>query len=199
MSATITTNYSIESSIKDMCLDVAQQSTENTIKALYNEGISKFQTAEEAIEFIKNIGKPDIKFTKTRLPVAKSEKKSKKSKEDKPKVKKAKSGYLLHNDAERSTIKAQLEKEAEESGVTLKSTDIITALGAHWKALSDDEKKNWNDKSALLKEEDIVDDSESDVKEEVKKEVKEEVKKEVKKVKKVKEEEGDEQTKESEE
>ena len=94
--------------------------------------------AKEAKEFLIEEG--ILKAPKKRVTTPKA---------DKPK--KAKSGYLLHNDAEREGIKIKLEKDAEESGETLKSSEIMVALGAHWKALSDDDKKAWNDKAKALK------------------------------------------------
>ena len=110
--------------------------------------------AKEAKEFLIEEG--ILKAPKKRVTTPKADKpkkdksdKPKKAKSDKPK--KAKSGYLLHNDAEREGIKIKLEKDAEESGETLKSSEIMVALGAHWKALSDDDKKAWNDKAKALK------------------------------------------------
>ena len=102
--------------------------------------------AKEAKEFLIEEG--ILKAPKKRVTTPKADK-PKKDKSDKPK--KAKSGYLLHNDAEREGIKIKLEKDAEESGETLKSSEIMVALGAHWKALSDDDKKAWNDKAKALK------------------------------------------------
>ena len=102
--------------------------------------------AKEATEFLIEEG--ILKAPKKCVTTPKADK-SKKAKSDKPK--KAKSGYLLHNDAEREGIKIKLEKDAEESGETLKSSEIMVALGAHWKALSDDDKKAWNDKAKALK------------------------------------------------
>ena len=110
--------------------------------------------AKEAKEFLIEEG--ILKAPKKRVTTPKADK-PKKDKSDKPKKdksdkpKKAKSGYLLHNDAEREGIKIKLEKDAEESGETLKSSEIMVALGAHWKALSDDDKKAWNDKAKALK------------------------------------------------
>ncbi len=112
--------------------------------------------AKEAKEFLIEEG--ILKAPKKRVTTPKADK-PKKDKSDKPK--KAKSGYLLHNDAEREGIKIKLEKDAEESGETLKSSEIIVALGAHWKALSDDDKKAWNDKAKALKM--IASDSEDNV------------------------------------
>jgi len=120
--------------------------------------------AKEAKEFLIEEG--ILKAPKKRVTTPKADK-PKKDKSDKPKKdksdkpKKAKSGYLLHNDAEREGIKIKLEKDAEESGETLKSSEIMVALGAHWKALSDDDKKAWNDKAKALKM--TVSDSEDNV------------------------------------
>ena len=87
------------------------------------------------------------------------------------------SGYNLHNKIERPSVKDELEKLAKESGEKFKSTAIMSALAARWKALSDDDKTVWNDKAKLENESSSEDDEE--VKEEVnEEEVKEEVKEE---------------------
>ena len=142
MSAIIAMNKDIEAAIKEMCADAALQAT-SALSEKY--GFDE----EEAIEFLKI---KDIKLVRTRGPAPKSGKKLKKSKGDKPKTKRGMSGYNLHNKIERPSVKAELEKSAEESDETFKPTDVMTALAARWKALSDDERSNWNEKAKLENE-----------------------------------------------
>ena len=118
------------------------------------------------------------KEKKEKKPKEKKEKKEKKPKEKKKSTsKRGISGYNLHNKIERPSVKDELEKLAKESGEKFKSTAIMSALAARWKALSDDDKTVWNDKAKLENESSSEDDEE--VKEEVnEEEVKEEVKEE---------------------
>ena len=142
MSALIAMNKDIELAIKEMCADAILQAT-SALSEKY--GFDE----EEAKEFLKI---KDIKLVRTRGPAPKSEKKLKKSKGDKPKTKRGMSGYNLHNKIERPSVKAELEKSAEESDEKFKSTDVMTALAVRWKALSDDERSIWNEKAKLENE-----------------------------------------------
>lgn len=72
------------------------------------------------------------------------------NKDGTPKKPKAKTGYLVFSSEKRDDIKKMLE---EETGESPKPKDVISKLGAVWKALSDDEKKVFNDKAKLLAEE----------------------------------------------
>ena len=91
--------------------------------------------------------------------VAGNDKKAKKAKKaakaaassdnDEPKKKKKKSGYLLFSAALREDAKEKLSKESD-SDDHPKSTTIMKQLGAMWKALSDEERTAWNDKSKEL-------------------------------------------------
>lgn len=61
---------------------------------------------------------------------------------DKPK--RAKTGYLLHQDSVRAQCRAELEEEAEE-GVKVMAKDVVRATAALWSALDDEEKEAWNE------------------------------------------------------
>jgi hypothetical protein len=59
------------------------------------------------------------------------------------------SGYLQHNTARRAEVKARLEAEGAEK---IKATDVTKELAIIWKALSDDEREEWNAKAKAMKE-----------------------------------------------
>ena len=81
-------------------------------------------------------------------PVPDAKKKAKVAKkeviadEEKPKKKRT-SGYLLYSADTREVVKTKLTTD----GAKLKNQDIMTELGAMWKALSDEERTKWNDKA----------------------------------------------------
>ena len=62
--------------------------------------------------------------------------------EEKPKKKRT-SGYLLYSADTREAVKTKLTTD----GAKLKNQDIMTELGAMWKALSEQERTKWNDKA----------------------------------------------------
>ena len=61
---------------------------------------------------------------------------------DKPK--RAKTGYLFHQDSVRAQCRAELEEEAEE-GVKVMAKDVVRATAALWSALDEEEKEAWNE------------------------------------------------------
>ena len=65
-----------------------------------------------------------------------------------PKAKRT-SGYLMHNTARRAEVKASLEAEGAEK---IKATDVTKELAVIWKALSDDEREEWNAKAKATKD-----------------------------------------------
>ena len=81
--------------------------------------------------------KPVVKKTKG----TKSPKKESSSDDDKPKKKRT-SGYIIFSKAMRDDAVAKLSAD----GATYKNQDVMTELGAMWKALSDDEKDEWRSK-----------------------------------------------------
>ena len=75
---------------------------------------------------------------------AKAVKKEVSSDEEKPKKKRA-NGYLLYISENREAVKTKLTAD----GAKLKNQDIIATLGPMWKALSDEEKAEWNDRAKV--------------------------------------------------
>jgi len=69
------------------------------------------------------------------------------SDEEVPKKKRT-SGYLVFSKAMRDDAIASVNKLAVD-GVKFKNQDIMTELGKMWKALSEDEQKEWNAKATL--------------------------------------------------
>ena len=83
---------------------------------------------------------PDAKEKPTKK--AKVVKKEVIAEEEKPKKKRT-SGYLLYSADTRDAVKTKLTTD----GAKLKNQDIMTELGAMWKALSEEERTKWNDKA----------------------------------------------------
>ena len=83
---------------------------------------------------------PDAKEKPTKK--AKVAKKEVIAEEEKPKKKRT-SGYLLYSADTREAVKTKLTT----GGAKLKNQDIMTELGAMWKALSEEERTKWNDKA----------------------------------------------------
>ena len=69
--------------------------------------------------------------------------------DSKPKKPKAKTGYLIFSSEKREEIKQLLN---DENGEQPKPKDVISKLGAVWKALSDLDKQVYNDKAKLIAE-----------------------------------------------
>jgi hypothetical protein len=69
--------------------------------------------------------------------------------DSKPKKPKAKTGYLIFSSEKREEIKQLLN---DENGEQPKPKDVISKLGAVWKALSEVEKQVYNDKAKLIAE-----------------------------------------------
>jgi len=59
-------------------------------------------------------------------------------------VKKKQSGYIKYCNSIRAEVKAELEAELEE-GEKLKPADTMSQLAKRWKALTDEEKAEWNE------------------------------------------------------
>jgi hypothetical protein len=83
-------------------------------------------------------------------PTKAKKEKSTVNKDGSPKKPKAKTGYLVFSSEKREDIKKMLQ---EETGEPPKPKDVISKLGEVWKALSDDEKKVFNDKAKAMAEE----------------------------------------------
>jgi hypothetical protein len=99
------------------------------------------KTVAQLVEFNKdkiNLDKP----TKTKK-VKKTA--GTKSDDEEPKKKRPPSGYLLYINSIRAQVKTEL---GEEIG----PKDITRELAKRWKALDDDERTEWNDKSKAMKD-----------------------------------------------
>ena len=68
-----------------------------------------------------------------------------KSDDEEPKKKRPPSGYLLYINSIRAQVKTEL---GEENG----PKDVTKELAKRWKALDDEERSEWNDKSKAMKE-----------------------------------------------
>ena len=77
----------------------------------------------------------------------KKEKEKKDSDDEKPKAKRI-SGYILYSKASRDDVKSELTIADEKP----KNTDIMCKLAENWKALSDEERGEWNAKAKEMKE-----------------------------------------------
>ena len=66
----------------------------------------------------------------------KSPKKEKAEKEEKPKKKRGMTGYLLFSKENRAAVKEELGE--------VKPTEVVTEVAKRWKALTDEEREEWN-------------------------------------------------------
>ena len=66
----------------------------------------------------------------------KSPKKEKAEKEEKPKKKRGLTGYLLFSKENRAAVKEELGE--------VKPTEVVTEVAKRWKALTDEEREEWN-------------------------------------------------------
>jgi len=83
-------------------------------------------------------------------PKKKKEKKEKKEKDTENKPKRV-SGYILFQKAMRDDAVNILNDALEEDGAKIKQSDVMKELGKMWKAIDDDERKEWNNKAAEQK------------------------------------------------
>ena len=132
----------IDVAIKEMCGDAMSQ----VVAALADKyGFD----VEEANRFL-NIS--DIKLARKRGPSSKKEtevaskKATKATKSDVDKPKRAKTGYLLYGDAVRASVRDDLTAMLED-GEKLKPQEVVKAIGAKWKAESQEVRDEWNTKA----------------------------------------------------
>lgn len=167
----------IQGAIQTMCTDAVSQAV-RALSAKYEFDL------KEAIAHL-NLDKIEIK-------AGGKASSGKKATADKPKTKRGTTGYLMFTSHSRSEVTAEMTK-ALADGEKLKPSQVVTELGARWKALSDEEKSEWNDKAKSKNAENSdqeslaqSSDDEASVtsEKEVKKETKKAEKKETKKVEK---------------
>jgi len=65
---------------------------------------------------------------------------------DKPKTKRGTTGYLMYTGELRKEVSDEMAKSLAD-GEKLKPSQVVTELAGRWKALSDDERSEWNDKA----------------------------------------------------
>jgi hypothetical protein len=99
----------------------------------------------DVVEDVKDTPGKKSKVPKT--PKTPKTPKDPSSDEEVPKKKRT-SGYLVFSKAMRDDAIASVNKLAVD-GVKFKNQDIMTELGKMWKALSEDEQKEWNLKATL--------------------------------------------------
>jgi gluconate kinase len=129
MSAAITMPAAIQGAIQSMCEDAIGQA----ITALS----TKYGFDAEEAQRELNLGKIKISATTTKAS-------QKKTPSDKPK--RGPTGYLVFSKEMRADVRAELESELAEDE-KLKPQQVVTALAARWKLLSDEEKEEWNSKA----------------------------------------------------
>jgi upstream-binding transcription factor len=98
---------------------------------------------KEALEFLEIDG---LKENKEEKKKQKKEKKEKK--EVDPNKPKKTSGYLLYSADVREQVKANLIEDGGEG----KPNDVVQAIAAKWKELTDEEKAVWNGKAKATKD-----------------------------------------------
>ena len=80
--------------------------------------------------------KTEAPATEAKPKKEKSPKKEKAEKEDKPKKKRGMTGYLLFSKENRAAVKEELGE--------VKPTEVVTEVAKRWKALTDEEREDWN-------------------------------------------------------
>ena len=138
----ITMPLAIENTIKTMCSDAVAQAVA-LLAAKHGFDVDDAMR-DLNLDDLKVVRKSGSSPKATKSKAAKS--KAASSDEDKPKTKRGTTGYLLHNKSLRPETKAEMEAALEE-GDKLKPQDVVTELARKWKALSDDERAEWNTKA----------------------------------------------------
>jgi hypothetical protein len=107
--------------------------------------IQRVELLEKQVALLLKAGVPVEAVPDAKEKPAKKAKVAKKeviAEEEKPKKKRT-SGYLLYSADTREAVKTKLTSD----GAKLKNQDIMTELGAMWKALSEEDRTKWNDKA----------------------------------------------------
>ncbi len=142
MAALTITMHTDEEIVRTACVDTANQ----VVAAL----AAKFGFDVE--QATRELNLAELKIQRKRgAPAKKPVKKKSKDDEGKPKAKRAPTGYILYQKAQRESIVEALEEErreaAEESGEEqpkLQPQAVITALAAAWKAEPQEIRDNYN-------------------------------------------------------
>ena len=161
----------IQGAIQSMCADAVGQA----VRAL-----------SEKYSFDLNEAMGSLNLDKFEIKAAtKASGKKKTETTDKPKTKRGTTGYLMYTGELRKEVTDEMAKSLAD-GEKLKPSQVVTELAGRWKALSDEEKAEWNEKAKAKNaaESDGESVAASSDDEAVKKETKKVEKKETKKVEK---------------
>lgn len=145
MATTIMMPAAIENAVREMCTDAMTQ----TVAALserygFNLDDANRFLSESDLKIVRKRGGSVNSDTSEVKPKSKGKGKTSPT-PDKPK--RAKTGYLMFCDENRSVIKEQLVDEGSEKP---KPQDVIKVLAARWKELSEDERVQWQTKAKAL-------------------------------------------------
>ena len=124
------------------------------IKSMMEDAVTQAVTALSAKHgfeldvALRDLNLSELKLVRKRGPSPKAEKKSKgkKASADKPKKKRGTNGYLQFSHEHRAEVRTELEAKLAE-GAKLPPQDVVTELGARWRAASAEEQTIWNDKA----------------------------------------------------
>ena len=161
----------IQGAIQSMCADAVGQA----VRALSEKYSFDIKEAMGSL----NLDNFEI------IAATKASRKKKTETTNKAKTKRGTTGYLMYTGELRKNVTDEMTQSLAD-GEKIKPSQVVTELAGRWKALSDDERSEWNDKAKAnnAAESDGESVAASSDDEPVKKETKKVVKKETKKVEK---------------
>lgn len=144
MSATIMMPQAFDQAIREMCGDAMSQAV-TALAEKYGFDL------DEASRFLEL---DSVKIARKRGPSPKKDedlkpkatKKEPKAKKDETKPKRAATGYLMYSKEVRDLVKEELTAALGEDE-KLKPQEVVSAIAVRWKALSEDERGEWNTKA----------------------------------------------------
>lgn len=107
-----------------------------------NERVAELE--KQMADVMKRLGMSVEEVKKTKKDKKEKEEKPKKEKEEKPKKKRGMTGYLLYAKEKRPEVKEELIANGNENP---KPTEVITEVAKRWKAMSEDEQGEWNERA----------------------------------------------------
>ena len=122
----------IQGAIQSMCADAVGQA----VRALSEKYSFDLKEAMGSL----NLDKFEIKAA------TKASGKKKTDTTDKPKTKRGTTGYLMYTGELRKEVTDEMAQSLAD-GEKLKPSQVVTELAGRWKALSDEEKAEWNEKA----------------------------------------------------
>lgn len=129
----------ITKEVKENCEKSGEEFNQRIVLTALGAHWSALNSEEKEIWIVKANEKNDLEMTSPDTTD---------NEMDKPnKTKRRPSGFILHNSEYRANITKELKEQAEKSGEKFLTKNVLGALGTHWKELSDEDRKMWNDKS----------------------------------------------------